>query len=53
VKKSEGRDAENIRIKNKNLQADESLFYEMIVNGINEKINFKYVNNFVEDGIHR
>jgi hypothetical protein len=53
VRKSEVRDAENIRIENKSLQADESLFYEIIVNGISEKIGSRYVSDFVKNEIHR
>jgi hypothetical protein len=40
-------------------QSDESLFYEMVMNGLNEKIDSKYNNrgntasNFIESGNHR
>jgi hypothetical protein len=53
VRKSEIRDAENIKIENKSLRADESFFYEMIINDLNKKIDFRYASDLIEDGIHR
>jgi hypothetical protein len=53
VRKSEVRGAENIRIENKNLRADESLFYEIIVNGLNKKVGSRYASDLIEGGTHR
>jgi hypothetical protein len=53
MRKSEVRDTENIKIENKSLQADKSLFYEIIINDLNKKVGSKYANDLIEDGIHR